>query len=69
MGIADYTIQDKKLWESGRKHERDFILKMLQNYFELTQQDEVDPNSEWDRGFQAAIALVKNEYNYQWEQK
>lgn len=63
MGIADYTIGDKKLWQSGREYERQFAIKILKDYFELTQSEESDPNPEWDMGFQAAIALLENPYN------
>lgn len=45
------------------KSERKRIIKQLQNYFELTcepnENGVVDENPEWDRGFQAAIALIK----------
>jgi len=39
------------------------ILKRLESYFELTQEPNEDgtvtENPEWDRGFQAAMALVR----------
>lgn len=40
-------------------------LKDLENYFELTQmpndKGEVTKNIEWDRGFQAAMALIREQ--------
>jgi hypothetical protein len=51
--------------ERGRVFERNEIAKRLKDYFELTQFSEkhegAEPNAEWDRGFQAAIALTKGE--------
>jgi len=29
MGISDYTMGDKRFFESGREHERERILKLL----------------------------------------
>ena len=47
--------------------ERDRILKMLESYFELTlEEDEngrIDDNPDWDAGYQAAMALIRNSYN------
>ena len=39
------------------------IINMLEGYFELTQESG-NANPEWDRGFQAAIALIRNDYNF-----
>ena len=40
-------------------------IKRLEDYFELveysTAAEGANPNEEWDTGFQAAIALIKNE--------
>jgi hypothetical protein len=48
-----------------RKQERKRIVSMLQEYFELTRYSvEVEnaaENSEWDAGFQSALALIKGE--------
>jgi hypothetical protein len=48
--------------------ERSRIVKSLRSYFDLTQElDErgvTEINKEWDRGFQAAIAIVTNQYNH-----
>ena len=48
--------------------ERSRIVKSLRSYFDLTQElDErgvTEINEEWDRGFQAAIAIVTNQYNH-----
>lgn len=49
--------------ERGRVFQRNESLKRLQDYFELTQFSEqhegAEPNPQWDNGFQAAIALLK----------
>jgi hypothetical protein len=49
--------------EQGRKR----AIEILENYFELSnsfeEDEEIDPNPEWDSGFQAAMALLRNEYN------
>ena len=42
---------------------RQEIINLLEDYFALTQESG-KPNDEWDRGFQAAIALVRNNYNF-----
>jgi hypothetical protein len=51
--------------ERGRVFQRNESVKRLQDYFELTQFSEkhegAEPNPEWDRGFQAAMALIKGE--------
>jgi hypothetical protein len=51
--------------ERGRRFESNKIQKALQDYFDLTQFSEkhegAEPNPEWDRGFQAAMALIKGE--------
>lgn len=46
----------------GEMDEQKRIVKMLEEYFELTQMpgdNGVEENPEWDAGFQAAIALIK----------
>lgn len=46
----------------GVMDERKRILEMLEDYFKLTQEpgdNGPEENPEWDRGFQAAIALIK----------
>lgn len=48
--------------ERGVASERERIIEMLKNYFELTLlpgDNGVEENPEWDCGFQAAIALIK----------
>jgi hypothetical protein len=49
----------------GVNSERERIKKMLEDYFELTflpsDDNQVEENEEWDRGFQAALALIKGE--------
>ena len=54
----------EQIWWLGKHHERLRITKMLENYFELTQEPNEDgtvtENAEWDTGFQAAIALIRN---------
>jgi len=54
-------------FEAGTGYEKERITKMLEGYLELTQMPDdegaVEENIEWDRGFQAAIALIKNKYN------
>jgi hypothetical protein len=50
-------------FEVGVRTERERIIRLLQDYFELTQMPnelgQVTNNPEWDCGFQASIALVK----------
>jgi len=52
-------------WEAGIIYERDRILAKMQSYFDLTgfsQEVEGAPaNPEWDRGYQAAMAIIKGE--------
>jgi hypothetical protein len=52
----------------GATRERERILKNLRQYFELSQEPDedgnVEVNEEWDCGFQAALALIANEYNH-----
>lgn len=31
MGLADYTLSDKALWQAGRGHERERIIGLLEN--------------------------------------
>lgn len=31
MGISDYSIGDKRFFESGREHERERIIKLLES--------------------------------------
>jgi len=54
--------------DAGVTAERERIIKNLKRYFELTQEPnldgEIEVNEEWDCGFQAAIALINNEYNH-----
>lgn len=58
----DLLIQKSK--EVGKLSEQMRIIKMLQEYFALTQEPNEDgtvtENAEWDTGFQAAIALIRN---------
>jgi hypothetical protein len=50
------------------KQERERIVKMLRSYYELTQEPNLDGdtevNEDWDCGFRAAIAIITNEYNH-----
>jgi hypothetical protein len=56
-----------RAFNSGVQHERAEVIKSLKSYFELAQEPNIDGttvvNKEWDRGFQAAIAIVSNPYN------
>lgn len=39
-------------------------LKTLESYFELSKESDAfteDENPEWDRGFQAAMAIIRNQ--------
>lgn len=49
----------------GVMSERKRILKRMNDYFELTQFSEqyekAKPNPEWDKGYQAAMAIAKGE--------
>lgn len=51
-------------YQAGRRDERQHILHSLQTFFNLTQLPDdngvIDQNPEWDNGFQAAIALIRN---------
>lgn len=62
--IATSTV---RAFNSGIQHERQEVIKSLKSYFELTQEPnengKVEVNEEWDRGFQAAIAIISNTYN------
>ncbi len=54
-------------FDAGKKEELKRIVKMLKGYLKLTQMPDdegaVEENIEWDRGFQAAIALITNKSN------
>lgn len=54
--------------DAGVSAERQRIIKSLKSYFALTMEPNLDGytevNEEWDCGFQAAIALISNEYNH-----
>lgn len=64
----ELSEMDELARSGGIKFERQRIQKMLADYFELTQQPnengKYQGNLEWDRGFQAAMALINNEYNH-----
>jgi hypothetical protein len=49
--------KDHQLVKVWREWERERIIKVLNDYFELCQ--ETDDNPEWENGFQAAIAIAK----------
>lgn len=34
MGLTDYTIGEKKLWQAGRDFERERIVKLIQDTYE-----------------------------------
>lgn len=59
--------------EAGMAAEQLRIIKSLESYFELTQEPNEDgtpnENPEWDRGFQAAMAIIKNPYNQRQDKK
>lgn len=50
-------------YHAGLKAERDRIIQRLNDYFDLTlmpnDTGRIEPNPEWDNGFQAAIAVIK----------
>ena len=52
-------------FDTGAIAERKRILKMLDDYLELTKFDEqangAEPNPEWDAGFGAAMALIRSQ--------
>lgn len=52
-------------FQQGEISERKRLVNILENYLELTCEPDdigqVTDNPEWDRGFQAAIALIKGE--------
>jgi hypothetical protein len=33
MGLSDYTVGDKKLWQAGRDFERERIIKLIQDTY------------------------------------
>lgn len=33
MGLTDYTVGDKKLWQAGRDYERERIIKLLEDTY------------------------------------
>jgi len=67
--IASSSI---KSFNHGRRAERNRITEMLKSYFDLTQEpnedgeplEETPENKAWDSGFQAALALITNNYNH-----
>jgi hypothetical protein len=60
-------IENKLYWtkgyEAGAENERVLLHDVLGRYLQLTQEPselgDVELNPEWDRGFQAAMAIVK----------
>jgi hypothetical protein len=48
MGLTDYTISDKKYFNSGREYERERILKVLEEHL---------GNMDWDD----LVKLIKGE--------
>ena len=66
--ITPFGTKEQAGYENGVIAERERIIKMLKSYFALTQEPNVDGdievNEEWDCGFQAAIAIITNEYNH-----
>jgi len=56
-----------RAFNSGVAHDRQEVIASLTSYFKLTQEPnedgETEVNEDWDRGFQAAIAIVNNTYN------
>lgn len=73
--VQEDNVRDPKVtwdyeagYKQGMEDERNLIGKYLQKYFELTQEPDdegnVEVNEEWDRGFQAAIAIIRNPYNH-----
>lgn len=64
--IADTSVKAfNSGYLQGAWDERMRITKALADYFEITQEPDdegnVTENLEWDRGFQAAMALIKGE--------
>ena len=67
MTIDMKDMSGKILWEkgfeAGAEHERVLLHDILGRYFQLTQEPselgDVELNPEWDRGFQAAMAIIK----------
>lgn len=49
--------------QRGRLDENQRIIQRLEDYYELTKLSEehenAEPNPEWDRGYQAAMAIAK----------
>jgi hypothetical protein len=50
MGLLDYTINDKKYFNSGREYERERIIKLLEEHL---------GNLDWDD----LVLLIKGEQN------
>jgi len=62
---AMFRARWKQGFKTGIRLERERVLKVLENYFDLTrfsvEVEGAEKNEDWDNGFQAAIALIKGE--------
>ena len=67
MVETSFGTKELAAWRRGVEDTQKHILEALAGYFELTQMPdehgvfEEDPS--WDKGYQAAMAIVKNSYN------
>jgi predicted nucleic acid-binding OB-fold protein len=59
MGLLDYSINDKKQFNSGREYERERIIKLLENE-KFILPEGIDEGSTL-MPIQEAIALIKGE--------
>jgi len=61
--IEQMTDGQREIFYAGAIGEKTRVLNALRSYFELTRFSEevegAEPNSEWDRGYQAAMAIVQ----------
>lgn len=61
--MSNLFNQNRLSHEEGTQDGKQEVIKALESYFDLTQFSQqvegAPPNPEWDRGFQAAIAIAK----------
>lgn len=66
---AMFRARWKQGYKTGIRTTREKANKILQSYFDLTQEPNEDgsynDNTEWDAGFQAAMALIRDDYNWE----
>jgi len=62
---AKLMVVRKHWFQQGELAERERLIKRVESFFELTQwstkYEGGEENPEWDRGYQAAMAILKGE--------